>query len=373
LFKLFFILYSLFVSLCYAEQRVLAAKIKLGMSNALTGPTSHLGQELSKGAFVYFNQLNKRGGINGKQIELISLDDGYEPEHTVINTRILIQQKQVLALFNYVGTPTSHAILPILKQTNIPYLMPFTGADFLRTPVIGNIFNLRASYSQEAKAQVDFLVSKKKFSNIALIIQADEFGLAAQRSYIKILADYNLTPAITQRFKRNSDDVTKVLDRLKSTPLDAIIFVGTYEPFSKLINLSYEQGIHPFFSSLSFVSSEDVFSKLLYPSKVVISEVMPDPFQCHWHICQEFIQDMKNTGVKQLNRLQLEGYLNAYIFSLVATQCGDNLTQACLIREFEAFKLEQNGLKIEFSPDSHQGLNQVFLSFSKEAKKTNLQ
>jgi len=357
----------LFVKVCLAEQNPPTNTIKLGMSNALTGPTSQLGQDLSKGAFIYFKQLNNFDGINGQKVELISLDDAYEPENTVRNTKILIEQEQVLALFNYVGTPTSHAILPTLKQTNIPYLMPFTGADFLRTPVINNIFNLRASYSQEAQAQVDFLVTKKGFSQIALVIQADEFGLAAQRSYVQMMKKFNLKPVIDERFKRNSNDIEKVLAHLKTKPLDAIIFVGTYQPFSHLINLSYEQGLRPFFSTLSFVSSQDVFSRLKHPSKVVVSEVMPEPSQCQWQICRQFIRDMSKAGYQQLNRLQFEGYLNAHIFSLVAKQCGDKLTRTCLMKKFESFELKKEGLNISFSPNNHQGLNQVYLSFSDAA------
>lgn len=337
------------------------------MSNALTGPASQLGTELSKGALVYFKQLNNLGGINRQRVELISLDDGYEPQNTVLNSKILIEQ-QVLALFGYVGTPTSHAILPILKQTNIPYLMPFTGADFLRIPVVTNIFNLRASYLQEAQAQVDFLVNHKNFRQIALVIQADEFGLAGQRSYVQALKQYNLKPVIIERFKRNSNDIEKVLLHLKSKPLEAIVFVGTYQPFSHLINLSYEQGFHPFFSTLSFVSSQDTFSRLEHPSKVLVSEVMPEPYQCQWQICQQFIQDMTKAGYRQLNRLQLEGYLNAHIFSLVAKQCGDNLTRDCLITKFESFDYNQGGFNVSFSPNNHQGLSQVYLSFSEAAK-----
>jgi ABC-type branched-subunit amino acid transport system substrate-binding protein len=373
LFNKFFILFFIFVNVCFAKQSPTTNTIKLGMSNALTGPASQLGKELSKGAFVYFKQLNSHGGINGQQVELISLDDGYEPKNTVRNTKYLIEQKQVLALFGYVGTPTSHAILPILKQTNIPYLMPFTGADFLRTPVVDNIFNLRASYLQEAQAQVDFLVNNKKFSQIALVIQADEFGLAAQRSYIQTLKQYNLKPVINERFKRNSNDIEKVLVHLQNKPLDAIIFVGTYQPFSHLINLSYEQKLRPYFSTLSFVSSQDAFSLLEYPSKVLVSEVMPEPSQCQWQICQSFIQDMTKAGYQKLNRLQLEGYLDAHIFSLVAKQCGENLTRACLMKKFESFDHKQGSLRVSFSPNNHQGLRQVYLSFSDAAKEDQLE
>ncbi len=246
--------------------------------------------------------------------------------------------------------------------------MPFTGADFLRTPVVDNIFNLRASYSQEAQAQIDFLVNKKKFSQIALVIQADEFGLAAQRSYVQIMKNFNLEPVINERFKRNSNDIEKVLAHLKTKPLDAVVFIGTYQPFSRLINMGYVQGLRPFFSTLSFVSSHEVFSRLTHPSKVIVSEVMPEPYKCQWQICQKFIRDMLKAGYQQVNRLQLEGYLNAHTFSLVAKQCGDKLTKACLVKKFKSFEHKNEGFNISFSPNNHQGLNQVYLSFSDAAK-----
>lgn len=354
---------------CSVGQVLAVSTIKLGMSNALTGPTFKLGKNLSAGSIVYFKQLNSHGGINGQKVELISLDDGYEPTNTVKNTLLLIKKKQVLALFGYVGTPTSHAILPILKNSNIPYLMPFTGADFLRFPVVKNIFNLRASYLQEAQAQVKFLVEKNGYKQIAMVIQADEFGLAAHRNYIQILKKYDIKPILTERFKRNSIDIENVIARLKTNPIEAVIFVGTYKPFSHLINLSFEQGIRPYFSSLSFVSSQDVFSRLAHESKVIVSEVMPEPTQCQWKICQQFIADMSHAGYQNLNRLQLEGYLNAHIFSLVAKRCGKKLTRHCLIEAFESFEYNEQGLSISFSPENHQGLNQIHLSFSPASEK----
>lgn len=362
--KIFLIALTLLIYTFHFSFLSQANTIKLGMSNALTGPASQLGHKLSTGSSVYFEQVNILGGINGQQVELISLDDGYEPENTISNTIYLIEKEKVAALFGYVGTPTSHAILPLIKKSNIPYLMPFTGADFLRSPINKNIFNLRASYSQEAHAQVKYLVENKGLKKIALVIQADEFGLAAQRSYIESLAQYNIVPVINERFKRNSNDIKTVLTHLTQQPIDAVIFVGTYQPFSHLINLSYEKGIQPFFSSLSFASSNDVFSRLKYPSKVIISQVMPEPLNCKWDICQQFIKDMKNAGYKQFDRLQLEGYINAHIFNLVAQQCGTQLTSSCLIDEFESFIYKSQGLDISFSVTDHQGFDQVYLSYS---------
>ena len=252
MFTKLFKLLLLLLSILSTGQALSENTIKVGMSNALTGPTSNLGQALNQGTLIYFKQLNNSGGINGQKVELISLDDGYEPQKAVINTKTLIQHDNVLALLNFLGAPTSHAILPILKQTNIPYLMPVTGADFLRVPAINNIFNLRTSYLQEAQAQIDYLVKEKGFSRMALVIQADEFGLAAQRSYVKILKKYNLEAVVNERFKRNSSDMESVVNRLKAIPLDAVIFVGTYHPFVNLLNLSYEQNIRPYFQCTIF-------------------------------------------------------------------------------------------------------------------------
>ena len=342
--------------------------IKLGMSNALTGPTSELGKELRKGAIAYFTRLNQHGGINGRQVELLSLDDGYEPEQTVINTKVFIEQG-VLALFGYVGTPTSYAILPILKKSKIPYLMPFTGADFLHSPTDSNIFNLRASYYQELRAQIEYLIAVQKYKKIALVIQADEFGLAAQRAVNRILHDKKLKVEITARYKRNSSDMKGVLLKLAAQQIEAVIFVGTYQPFTHLINLAHQQELDLLFTSLSFIGSHNLFSQIPATSKIMLSEVVPDPLQCKWQLCQQFKIDMRNAGYTKLNRVQLEGYLNAFVFSHVAMRCEKALTRQCLLKQLEQFNYQDNNFDISFSKYNHQGLQKVYFSFSSAVKK----
>lgn len=341
--------------------------IKLGMSNALSGPASSLGTDLKAGAEVYFNQLNKVDGINGRAVKLISLDDSYEPHNTVINTKNLLNQ-DVLALFSYVGTPTSYAIMPLINQSKIPYLMPFTGADFLRSPTNPNIFNLRASYFQEIKAQVNYLTTTKKFKKIALVIQADEFGLAAQRAVNAIFKSKGLNIIFTARYKRNSNDINSAAQKLSTTPVDAVIFVGTHKPFLNLINLTHNKGVNVVFSSLSFIGSHSVLNKLPKQSKVVLTEVVPEPSQCNWQICQQFISDMKGAGYRDLNRVQLEGYLNAFVFSQVAKRCIGQVTRQCLVREFQQFNYQDKSLQVSFSQNNHQGLQQTYFSFSEALK-----
>src|SRR5258706_16030976 len=161
-----------------AEIGITADTIRIGQVCALTGPAQGLGQELQAGATAYFAHMNRQGGIHGRQIHLLTLDDRYEPEQTIEATKKLIDQEQVFILFGYVGTPTSTAAVPLTKQTQVPFFAPFTGAEFLRTPVRAHIYNVRASYFQETEAQVHQLVDVLGTKHIAVFYQNDSYGRA---------------------------------------------------------------------------------------------------------------------------------------------------------------------------------------------------
>lgn len=351
------------VDLCYGREGLSEDKILLGMSNALTGPTAQLGIKLKQGSEAYFDEINKQGGIHGRQLSLISLDDGYEPQNTVANTRKHIYEHKVFALFGYVGTPTSFAIMPLLKDANIPFLMPFTGAEFLREPIRKNIFNLRASYFEEAKAQIDYLVTKQKISKIGLLIQADEFGLAVEQGLLRAMSGHGIKPLITVRYKRNTENINVALDKLKQSGVEAVSFVGTYKPLIKFINAGFDQQFTPFYSTVSFVSSHDLFIQLKHPVKVLVTEVVPDPRQCNSDICQQFKLGMVAAGISQPDQVHFEGYLNAYVFAEAAQSCGRQLSRECLISKLESFQADFQDLAISFSPQKHQGLNTVYYSF----------
>jgi branched-chain amino acid transport system substrate-binding protein len=351
------------VALCYGGEGLSDDEISLGMSNALTGPTAQLGIKLKQGSQAYFDEVNKKGGVHGRQLSIISLDDGYEPQNTVANTRKLIYEHKVFALFGYVGTPTSFAIMPLLKDSNIPFLMPFTGADFLREPQKRNIFNLRASYFEEATAQINYLLVKQKIDKIGLLIQADEFGLAVEQGLLKAMSRYDIEPVITVRYQRNTEDIYKALETLAKSGVEAVSFVGTYTPFIEFINSGFDMQFTPFYTTVSFVSSHDLFSRLKYPARVLVTEVLPDPSQCKVKICQKFNLAMAEAGISRPDQVHFEGYLNAYVFAEAAKRCGKQLSRACLMDKLENFQADFQGIAISFSPQKHQGLSTVYYSF----------
>jgi ABC-type branched-subunit amino acid transport system substrate-binding protein len=336
--------------------------IHLAISNATSGPASQLGIRLNQGAEAYFSRVNLEGGIAGKTIKLEQLDDGYEPYKTLTNTQAFLNRNDIFAFFNYVGTPTTHAIIKEISKSKIPFLMPFTGAEFLRTPVIDNVYHLRASYYQEAEQQIDYLVDAKKITNIGLLIQADEFGSSVEKGYLMALDKRGLKPIVTTRYRRNTKDIELALSILKDKKVQAIAFVGTYEPFAQLINSAYKQNFTPFFSTVSFISSHDLFQRLKQPSNVLVTEVMPDPNTCDDNICLQFIQDMKAQGVVDVDQVLFEGYLNAFVFVEVAKQCGSSLTQQCFLEKMKQFEYNHNGLSISFADNDHQGFSNIFLN-----------
>ncbi|HSY26375.1 MAG TPA: ABC transporter substrate-binding protein, partial [Burkholderiaceae bacterium] len=211
-----------------SENGVGATEIRLGMSNALSGPAMGLGTGIKRGSEVYFSKVDAAGGVHGRNIKLLSEDDGYEPTRAVTATRKLIDQDNVFALFGYVGTPTSTVAEAIASKSGVPFFGPFTGAEFLRTPVNNLVFNVRESYVAEAELQVERLVKDLGIKKIGVFMQADAYGLAGKDAVVKALKKRNMILAGEGRYQRNTEEVDSAVAMLKSEKPEAVIMVGAY-------------------------------------------------------------------------------------------------------------------------------------------------
>ena len=200
-------------------QGVVGDTILIGQSASLTGPAELLGKEMKAGAEAYFNFANQNGGVNGRKIKLISLDDGYEPDRTKANTKKLIDEHQVLALFGYVGTPTSNAALPLFTEAKVPFIGAFTGAESLRAPLNRYIFNVRASYFDETEEIVGHLV-QQGVKQIAVFYQNDAYGKAGLAGMERAMKKRNMEITATATVERNSLDVASAVKTLskKTSP-----------------------------------------------------------------------------------------------------------------------------------------------------------
>ncbi|MDP3401509.1 MAG: ABC transporter substrate-binding protein, partial [Brevundimonas sp.] len=172
------VLCVLFVLFVQCPEAV-AEEIRLGMSTALSGPTAELGLEMQRGVLAGLERANRRGGVQGRALRLITLDDGYEPIRTAPNMRRLIEQEQVLAVIGNVGTPTAIAAIPLAREHRTLLFAPFSGAGVLRRdPPERYVINVRASYAEEIAAMVDALigVGGLRPEEIAFFTQRDGYG-----------------------------------------------------------------------------------------------------------------------------------------------------------------------------------------------------
>ncbi len=200
----FFCMFIFFCATGPGVAQEFSSPLVLGQSCALSGPAQNLGLEMRAGLLAAFSSINDAGGVHGREIILLSRDDGYEPDKAVRNTKALIYDDQVFALIGAVGTPTSKAVAPIVSEAKIPFFGPFTGAEFLRTPFNKYVINVRASYFQEMEKLASYLVDKKKINRVACFYQNDSYGFAGLRGIEIALAKRGMTLVSKGSYERNT-------------------------------------------------------------------------------------------------------------------------------------------------------------------------
>ncbi len=346
-----------------AETGVFDDSIRLGMVNVQTGPASALGKGMLSGALAVFEHVNANGGVNGRQIELLVADDGYEPRRTIDETYKMIEENEVFSLFGFVGTPTANAIIPIVEDLEIPLVGLFTGADSLRHPVIPEIFNIRASYEDETEAIVQHFLNRGAKS-VGIFYQNDGFGKAVLRGTRKALKKRGMRVHVSGTYKRNTDHVKPGLGRILRKPPDALVMVGTYTPLAKFVNLARESGLHSTMATVSFVGTSNLI-EALGPSGegIVISQVVPHPQSTGVALVSECRDKIAERSGETLDHVNLEGCLSAKVMVEALRQTGRDLNRASLIQTMEKMTNVTIGdVVLGFSADNHQALDQVYLT-----------
>jgi ABC-type branched-subunit amino acid transport system substrate-binding protein len=281
----------------------------------------------------------------------------------VAQTRKLVHEDKVFALFGYVGTPTSTAIMPILAEAKIPFWGPFTGAEFLRNPVNKYIFNVRSSYFDEAETQVQYLTEKRGIKKIGVFLQNDAYGLAVKGGILKALKKRNLEMAGEGTYERNTEDVSAAVAVLKKANPDAVSMVGTYKAMAAFIKKAKAEGFNPVFLNVSFVGTAALLKELGVAGEgVIITQVMPSPNDTSVPIVAQYRKDMKAAGHTELDFTDLEGYVDAVIFVEALKKAGPDLTREAFLAAAESLDISVGGLAVRFSSADHQGLKRNYLT-----------
>lgn len=342
-----------------AETGVTNDAIIIGQSAAMSGPAAQLGQQMNLGAKLYFNAVNAAGGVNGRKIELKVLDDFYEPEATTRNTKTLINDTKVFALFGYVGTPTSLAALKLANPAGVPFFAPYSGAMALREPFARNVFHVRASYNDETAAIIK-QIRTTGLKHIAVVYNDDAYGKAGLEGVqhaLKQPENKAVTLAAEASVERNTTDVKGALSAVLAKKPDAIVVISAYQTVATLVKNAQAQGYAGQFYNVSFVGTKALADALgAAGGGVIISQVMPYPRSASSPLVREYQKLLKAGGVSDFDYGSMEGYIAARVFVEGLKRAGRDLTREKFISALESMgSTDLGGFAVNFSPSNHVG------------------
>ena len=347
------------------EVGVAADSILFGQAAALDGPSSALGQGMRQGILAAFAEINAKGGVHGRKLRLISRDDGYDPDRSMIETVKLIEEDQVFALIGAVGTPTSIATVPIAAARKVPFFGPFTGAELLRVPEFQNVVNIRASYSAEAEAWIKYLTENLHLKEIAIFYQDDSFGSDGLEGVKAALDRRRLELLAEGTFERNTRAVGAALRTIRRAGPEAVVMVGTYGPCAEFIKLAHKGGFHPTFVSISFVGA-NALAKELGPDGegVIVSQVVPFPWDTSLKVVADYQAAQKALDPTLTpDFVSLEGYLSGRLAAAALEIAGPDPTRANMLRLInEIGRFDISGNVITLGAKSREAPPKVFLT-----------
>lgn len=346
---------------------VSADRVLFGQSAAFSGPAAELGRGMRLGIEAAFKEANDAGGVHGRRLDLHSLDDGYEPEAAIENTRLLIEDEKVFALVGGVGTPTSRSAVPVADEAGVPYIAPFTGAGFLRQEP--HVINLRSSYAQETEEMVERLTRDLGIERIAVVIQNDSFGRAGLAGVRAAFDKRGMEPVAIGVYPRNTTAVKTAIVDIEVGRPEAVIMVGAYQPVASLIAWTRHIGLDPVFMTLSFVGS-NALAEELGPrgAGVYVTQVVPFPTARNSRVAAAYRRALRaHTAGAEPGFVSFEGYLAGRLVIEALERCGPEVDRDLFIRTLKvAGSIDLDGFRLVFGDEDNQGSDAVFLTMIDE-------
>jgi branched-chain amino acid transport system substrate-binding protein len=347
-----------------ADPGVTSDRITFGQVAALEGPAADLGINMRLGLQAAFEEVNKAGGVNGRKLELQSEDDGYEPTKSIEATKKLIEIDKVFGLVGAVGTPTAAATQPIAAQAGVPFIGPFTGAEFLRAPFQPNVVNVRASYFQETEEMVERLTKDRAISKISILYQDDAFGRAGLAGVQRALSKRNMQLASEGSFERNTVAVKSAMLSIYKTKPEAVILIGAYKPCAEFIRLSRQLKFGAIFVNISFVGSNSLAKDLgELGAGVIITQVVPFPDDNSLPLVARYKAALKAMDpAAQVGFVSLEGYAVGRLLIAALEKIPAEPTRRALLDTIFSNTFDLGGFRLSFSTANNQGSNSVYLT-----------
>jgi branched-chain amino acid transport system substrate-binding protein len=338
--------------------------VLLGSCSALEGPAKFLGSQTVLGATAYLHSINDEGGVFGRKIQLLAFDDSYDPDKAPACFKRMTKEG-VFSLGFFVGTPTAAKYVPLAQEEKIPVVGLFTGAQMLYEPLKHEVINVRASYYDETREQVDKLweVGIRK---IGVIYQDDAFGKAVLDGMKLALKKHDAVPVALGAFARNTLEISAGLKEVMASRPQAVVVVGPYAPVVAIVKEAHAEGWRPQFLTVSFVGTEAFIKEAGSDAEgTIITQVVPPYDRTDYPTVALYRKSLaKYYPATPPSFASLEGFVDAMVVVEGMKRAGKDLTREKFISAIESIHNFNMGLGpkliLNYSATDHKGFDNVY-------------
>ena len=339
------------------------AQILVGQTAGFSGVVGAGVQETAAGAKLYIDAVNAKGGVHGQKIELISLDDKFDPKTAGENARVLIEDKKVDVMFLTRGTPHTEAIIPHLDRHGVALVAPSTGAMVLHQPVRKHVFNVRATYQREAEKAMTHLATQG-MNRIAVLYADDSFGADGVAGAQKGLDAARLQPVVLDKFNRAQPDFAPLAARIAQAQAQAVLIIGSGTTVADGYAALRKAGSTAQLVTLSNNASSGFIKSLGEQARgVIVSQVFPNERSLAYPLVKEALELSKAGGQGDISPAMLEGFAAAKVLVEGLRRAGPKPTREKIQAALEAIQqYDLGGLPISYGQKDHTGLDFADLS-----------
>ncbi len=340
-------------------------ELRVGQPCVLSGPAAALGTGMNLGLRAAFAEANAAGGVHGRQLALVSADDGYDPDKAIDATAKLVEDPAIFCLAGLVGTPTSKAALPVAIEAKVPVVGLFTGAVGLRQPGDPLVFHVRASYDDETELLVERLTADLGAKRIAVFHQNDSFGQAGLSGTEKALGKRGMQLAGKGTFERNTVAIQGGLAAVQAANPDAVIMVGPYKPIAAFVTAARSAGLAVPLATISFVGTESLVAEAgTHAEGLIISQVVPSPSDPELAVAKAYRAALALAQADaKPSYVSFEGYITGRVLLAGLAKAGPGATREALVAALDGLQAHDlGGLSVGYGAGKRVALDRVWLT-----------
>lgn len=355
---------------CLAACGVAQAQLVIGQTAGISGSVAASVNETIAGAQLVIDAVNAQGGVHGERIEVTRMDDAFDVKRASANAKVLIEQKQVLAMFMTRGTPHTQSIIPLLDTHGVALIAPSTGAMVLHQPVQKHVFNVRSSYQREAEKAVAHL-STVGVNRISVVHVTDTFGADALEGAKKGFAKAGIEPAAVVPADRDKPDYAAIVPKLVAANSQAVVWIGSGTAVVEGVKALRAAGSAAQVVTLSNNASSGFIQQLGDASRgVIVTQVFPNERSVANAMVKEALTMARAKGMNELSPASLEGFASAKVLVEGLRRAGPKPTRARVVAALETIRQFDvgGGLEVSYSPTDHSGIDFADLSIISDGR-----